>query len=81
MRGGILLIEAQIAALEEAEADKEAHGEFGKRMSPLLRDAGHVPYRCVQLTLYYRIGNKWRRAGVIYLHNCTAFTDSLFREC
>ena len=39
---GMVLTEAQIAALEKAKADKEAHGEFEKRMPWLLRRAGYV---------------------------------------
>src|SRR5205814_578656 len=37
---GILLTEAQIAALEKAKADKEAHGEVRKRVPGVLRGLG-----------------------------------------
>ena len=39
---GILLTEAQIAALEKAKADKEAHGEFESECPRLLRRPGHL---------------------------------------
>src|SRR5436189_13997 len=39
---GILLTAAQIAALEKAKADKEAHGEFESECPGLLRGAGHL---------------------------------------
>src|SRR5438874_10861345 len=39
---GILLTESQIAALEKAKADKEAHGEFESECPGLLRGAGHL---------------------------------------
>jgi transposase len=45
---GVVLTEAQIAALEKAKSDKEAHGEFesvparGRHLPGLLRGAGHL---------------------------------------
>ena len=39
---GLVLTESQLAALEKAKSDKEAHGEFGERMSGLLRRPGYV---------------------------------------
>jgi hypothetical protein len=38
---GLLLSESQLAALEKAKGDKEAHGEFESEMPGLLRRAGH----------------------------------------
>jgi len=39
---GILLTETQIAALEKAKTDKEAHGEFESAVPRLLRCPGHL---------------------------------------
>jgi len=38
----LILTEAQLAALEKAKTEKEAHGEFEKRTSRLLRRPGHL---------------------------------------
>src|SRR5215207_4975096 len=39
---GLTLTESQLAALEKAKADKEAHGRVRERVPGLLRGAGHV---------------------------------------
>jgi len=39
---GRILTESQVAALEKAKSDKEAHGEFESEVSGLLRRAGHL---------------------------------------
>src|SRR4051812_20301280 len=38
---GLVLTESQLAALEKAKADKEAHGEFESELPGLLRRPGH----------------------------------------
>src|SRR3981081_1620795 len=45
---GILLTESQIAALEKAKADKEAHGEFESECPGYLRGAGYLLCRHVE---------------------------------
>src|SRR5262249_19621997 len=45
---GILLTEAQIAALEKAKADKEAHGEFDSECPGYCGRAGHFLCRHAQ---------------------------------
>ncbi len=39
---GLVLTEAQLAALEKAKAEKETHGEFASECSGLLRCPGHL---------------------------------------
>jgi Winged helix-turn helix len=45
---GLVLSESQLAALEKAKADKEAHGEFESECPGLLRRAGYVLCRHAQ---------------------------------
>ena len=45
---GLVLTEAQLAALEQAKQDKESHGEFESECPGILRRAGHLLCRHAQ---------------------------------